>query len=300
MRETAEVAIIGGGVIGLATALRLTADGREVVVIEPNEPGSGASYGNAGTIADYAIIPVGTPAVLSNLPALLLDRDSPLAIRRSALPALMPWLLRFAWGSLPAQAAANAATLARLLAGASDAWRELAANVEATDLIRQDGCLYLYASKSAFNAAASDIALRKRHGIEQVFVTADEVAALEPNLPPFEGGGVLFPDAMHLTDPGEMMRRLASAAANAGVRFVRAKAEALTRTGAAVSVWTGFSEVEARTAVIAAGARSKALAAQAGDNVPLDTERGYHIEFDMDAPPLSRPCCPTSDRKSVV
>jgi D-hydroxyproline dehydrogenase len=28
--------------------------------------------------------------------------------------------------------------------------------------------------------------------------------------------------------------------------------------------------------------------------VPLDTERGYHVEWDMDAPRLTRPCCPTS------
>src|SRR5277367_1854081 len=72
-----DIAIVGGGVIGLATALRLRGDGREVIVIEPNEPGSGASYGNAGTIADYAIIPVGTPAVLKSLLSLLLDANSP-------------------------------------------------------------------------------------------------------------------------------------------------------------------------------------------------------------------------------
>ncbi|ALN71883.1 hypothetical protein M673_04085 [Aureimonas sp. AU20] len=73
-----EIAIIGGGVIGLTTALQLRSDGHEVVLIEPNEPGSGASYGNAGTVADYAIIPVGTPAVLRNISSLLLDPDSPL------------------------------------------------------------------------------------------------------------------------------------------------------------------------------------------------------------------------------
>ena len=73
-RDSTEIAIIGGGVIGLATAMRLAAEGREVTLIEPNEPGSGASYGNAGTIADYAVIPVGTPAVLRNLPSLLFKR----------------------------------------------------------------------------------------------------------------------------------------------------------------------------------------------------------------------------------
>jgi glycine/D-amino acid oxidase-like deaminating enzyme len=72
-RQSVEIAIIGGGVIGLTAALRLTGEGREVLIVEPNEPGSGASCGHAGTIADYAVLPVGTPAVLRNLPSLLFD-----------------------------------------------------------------------------------------------------------------------------------------------------------------------------------------------------------------------------------
>ncbi len=46
--------------------------------------------------------------------------------------------------------------------------------------------------------------------------------------------------------------------------------------------------------MIAAGAHSRPLAAMAGDRVPLDTERGYHVEWDMAAPRLSRPSCPTA------
>ena len=88
-----EIAVVGAGVIGLAVAQRLRAAGREVVLIDPEAPGSGASYGNAGTIADYAVLPVGTPDVLRNLPSLLFDRNSPLSIRRAALPSLAPWLL---------------------------------------------------------------------------------------------------------------------------------------------------------------------------------------------------------------
>lgn len=63
-----DVAIVSAGIIGLAIAFRLAADGREVIVIDPNEPGSGASYGNAGTFAPYACAPVGNPDVLWNLP----------------------------------------------------------------------------------------------------------------------------------------------------------------------------------------------------------------------------------------
>jgi D-amino-acid dehydrogenase len=289
-----EIAIVGGGVIGLASAVRLAAEGREVTVIEPNEPGSGASYGNAGTIADYAVIPVGTPAVLRNLPSLLFDRDSPLSIRRSALPMLMPWLLRFAWQSLPRNAGRNAAAIAALLTDSLSGWRELAAEIGAGDLLKQNGCLYLYGSKPAFAAASADIALRRRHGIAQEFLSAGDVAALEPNLPPFEGGGLLFPHAVSFTDPGMMMKRLAEAARASGVRFIQARAERIRRSGGSVRITAEAFDIAAKTVIIAAGAHSKALAAEAGDRVPLDTERGYHIEFDMEAPPVSRPVCPTA------
>jgi glycine/D-amino acid oxidase-like deaminating enzyme len=251
-KDSTEIAIIGGGVIGLATSIHLAAEGRDVTVIEPNESGSGASYGNAGTIADYAVIPVGTPAVLRNLPSLLFNRDSPLSIRRSALLSLMPWLLRFAWEALPRNAERNAAAIAGLLADSLSGWRELAAEIGADDLLKQNGCLYLYASKQTFAAASSDIELRRRHGIAQEFLTADQVVTVEPNLPPFEGGGVLFPNAVNLTDPGEMMKRLAKAAAAAGVRFVAARAKRIERIDGGVRVGGDAFDLVAKTVVIAA------------------------------------------------
>ena len=102
-----EIAVIGAGVVGLTIAHRLALQGHDVVMLDPNDPGSGASYGNAGTIADYAVLPVGTPAVLKNLPQLLFDTSSPLSIRRAAILALAPWLLRFLRQSLPGAAARN-------------------------------------------------------------------------------------------------------------------------------------------------------------------------------------------------
>jgi hypothetical protein len=72
----------------LTIALELVDQGREVVLVDPGQPGMGASYGNAGTIAGYATSPVGTPDVLRALPSLLLSKTSPLAIRHRALPSL--------------------------------------------------------------------------------------------------------------------------------------------------------------------------------------------------------------------
>src|SRR4051794_31082604 len=139
-----ETAIVGAGVIGLATALQLLDDGHEVMLIDPNEPGSGASFGNAATIADYGCVPVGGPHVLRSLPRLLLDGESPLSLPPTALPAMLPWLLRFLRASLPKATAAGAAALAPLLARAGSAWERRWATLQCEDLMRRDGCLYLY------------------------------------------------------------------------------------------------------------------------------------------------------------
>ena len=51
IREHADIAVIGAGVVGLTIALDLVEAGHDVALVDPGPPGMGASYGNAGTIA---------------------------------------------------------------------------------------------------------------------------------------------------------------------------------------------------------------------------------------------------------
>ncbi|SFO50408.1 D-amino-acid dehydrogenase [Bradyrhizobium sp. Ghvi] len=287
-----DVAIVGAGIIGLAIAFRLAGDGREVVVVDPNEPGSGASYGNAGTLAPYACAPVGNPDVLRNLPSLLVDPDSPFAMRLAALPALIPWLSRFLWQALPVHARRNAYALADLLKDAMPAWRELAEEARLSDLLRFEGCLYLYRGRMPRDDGEWGARLRSELGVRQERLTPEEVARMEPALPP-AAGGIFFPDAAHTVDPAALTSRLAAAAAARGALFERARADRLEpQDGAMFRLVCGDRTIDARTVVLAAGAWSRPLAEQAGENIPLDTERGYHIEFAMDACPIKRPVSP--------
>ena len=290
---TTEIAVIGAGVIGLAVAEALLAEGHEVTLIDPAPPGMGASYGNAGTIADYAVMPVGTPDVLRNLPSLLFDKDSPLAIRRAALASLAPWLLRFARQSLPAAAARNAAAIAALVADACPRWEELASRIGGAQILQRRGCLYIYETAQGFQAAQADIAFRKTIGISAEMISPQALAAMEPALPEVAGGATFFPKAVFLSDPGQMVQLLAEHVL-AQATFVQAAATELHRNAGGVQIRGAGFQLQARKVVIAAGAHSRALARAAGDRVPLDTERGYHLEWDMPAPRLSRPTCPTS------
>jgi glycine/D-amino acid oxidase-like deaminating enzyme len=287
-----DVAVIGAGIIGLATTLRLAAAGREVVVIDPNEPGSGASWGNAGTLAPYACAPVGNPDVLRNLPGLLFNAESPLAIRLTALPGLVPWLSRFVRQSLPAAARRNGLALAGLLKEAMPAWRDLAGQAHVSNLLRYEGCLYLYREETLPKDAEWAARLRDEMGVRQHRLTAAEVGEMEPALPPV-AGGLFFPDAAHITDPAALTKRMAAEAELLGASFQRARVEQLApQNGGTIQLTCGDLTVDAHTIVLAAGAWSRSLALQVGDKIPLDTERGYHVEFDMDSPLIKRPVSP--------
>jgi D-hydroxyproline dehydrogenase len=288
-----DVAVVGAGVVGLAVALRLAAAGREVVLLDPNEPGSGASFGNAGTLASYACVPVGNPGMLRNLPRLLFDGDSPLSLRWAALPALAPWLVRFLRQSMPHRARANAIALAGLLSEALPAWQELAAEAGVSALLCQKGCLYLFRGANDFNGKAWDQTLRAELGVRQQILNPTELAALEPALPSIEGRAVLFPDAVHVIDPAALTQGLRREAERRGAVFHRAEVTGLDpQPDGQIRLSGPGMSLAARIVVIAAGAWSRPLALQAGDAVPLDTERGYHLEFAMPTPPVSRPVCP--------
>ncbi|EGJ20785.1 D-amino acid dehydrogenase [Cereibacter sphaeroides WS8N] len=290
---SSDTVVIGGGVVGLTIALTVARRHRSVILLDPEEPGSGASYGNAGTIADYAVLPVGTPDVLRQLPSLMFDRNSPLAIRHMALPSLAPWLARFLRQSLPAPARRNAQAIAALLGSATRSWEDLAVEVEGTALLNRRGCLYAYETPQAARAAETDMTFRRTLGVTVELLSAAEFAAMEPSLPPM-AGAAYFPKAIFLSDPGRMVALIAEAARKAGVQIVKARATGLERRVDGVIVSGRGLQIHGRRAVIAAGAHSRALALRAGDRVPLDTERGYHIEWDMAQPPLTRPTCPTA------
>ena len=160
-----DIVIVGAGVVGLTSALTLQRLGRSVVVFDPSPPGSGASFGNAGTIADFAIAPVGSPALLKQLPSLLFDRQGPFSIRQGAMAALLPWLAQFAWQSLPAYSANNMRAIAALTLDAGARWQGLAADLEAGHLIQNKGCLYVFNNEARYQAGRQDMRLRQALGV---------------------------------------------------------------------------------------------------------------------------------------
>ena len=284
-----DIAIVGAGFIGLASAAALMRDGHRVTLFDPAGVGQGASFGNAGTFAHYACIPVNNPSVFRDLPRFLLSNDSPFRLRWGYLPHLAPWLVRFMMSSLPRRYEASAGALAALLGRAQDGYAPLLAAPELARFVRQRECLYLYSNASSFNAARPALELRKSLGVAFDVLSGDDIRALEPSLAPIFERGVLFSDSWHFSDPQGFLLALYEQLSTQGLKLERAAVSAVQATTDGASLTVDGSARSFSHVVIATGARSAQFARQCGDVVPLDTERGYHVRYPGTQQLISRP-----------
>ena len=281
--------VVGAGIVGLCCARFLQCDGHQITVVDPREPGAGASFGNAGIIATCQVQPIAMPGILSRLPLMLLDPEGPVVLRWCYLPRIAPWLLKLVAAARPQRVGEIAAALAALLAGAMPAYDALLRAAGATDLVRRPGWLKVYASSQAFAETGAERALLGRHGVRFDILTADEICQLEPALAPLFGHGLLFPDCGLVLDPKRLVDALAGAFVADGGVFLRERVTGFALAAGRKAVLTERSHHGTDAIVLAAGAWSRPLAAQLGARVPLDTERGYHLMFDTPTATLGRP-----------
>jgi glycine/D-amino acid oxidase-like deaminating enzyme len=293
------VIVIGAGFIGLTAALTLLRDGHRVTIVDRSPPLDGSdyrhacSYGNACTIAPHGVVPVATPGVAWRVPGMLANPLGPLAIDWKYLPRLAPWLLGFLSASRATKVERIAATLSRLLKQADAAWRPLMEEAGAMDLREEHGCLYLYKSNADRADSDRDADFRARHGVNLARLSADDIRALEPNLPANYAGGVLFKDAYVVSSPEQLARRLAKAVLARGGRFIAGDVRGLRIDAESATAVLADEALGADRIVVAAGAWSKSLGASIGDHIRLDTERGYHVLFPKGRGLLRRPVCYT-------
>ena len=228
MADKKKVAVIGAGMVGMATASYLQRDGHDVVVIDPQPPGQGASFGNAGCFNPSSIVPVATPDTWKNIPKYLFDPLGPLRIRWSYLPALAPWLIRLVRSGTSDRIEAQARALKTILGPCLEALLPLARNAGVEDLVARNGILIAYRSQASWDADANAWAIRKRNGIQWEELDADELRQFDPNLSRDFTRGKLVPNNGHCLDPGGLVTAMAEAVQRDGGIFLRRRATGFT------------------------------------------------------------------------
>ncbi len=274
------VVIIGAGIVGAASAIELLRGGHQVTIVEPGEPGGeqAASYGNGTLLNPSSVIPMSSPGLWKKVPGYLADPLGPLTIRCRYLPKLLPWLRRFiSAGATEAKVAATAHALAPLLADAPAYHRKLAEEAGVGHLIARQGVMFAFPDRAAFAAESLSWRLRRETGTTWLELDEDELRQREPTLDRRYKFAVLVEENGQCRDPGTYVAALVSHAVSLGAELRRSRATGFRIDARRLrAVETEDGEIVCDKAVIAAGARSGALAAAAGDAVPLETERGYH------------------------
>lgn len=275
------IGIVGAGIVGSSCALALAREGHQVTVFEPEVPGGphAASHGNGGWISPASILPMSTPGLWKKIPGYLLDPQGPLTLRASSLPALLPWLWRFLRaGSTWEQVRVTAAALHRLLHDAPQRHRELAHSAGASHLLQHNGLLYLYPDRRAFEADALVWQIRREHGLPWVELQGDALRAQAPAVPHGPQLGVWVTSGAWCSDPGQYVQRLSEAAQRQGAQYHRARVQRLLiEHGVCSGVVTDGGSFSLDRVLITAGIDSPSFARQAGDALPMASERGFHV-----------------------
>lgn len=122
------VCIIGGGVIGLATAYALVREGFDVTLIEAQPTlGSQTSFANGGQLSYRYVAPLADAGVPWQALGWMLRADSPLKLRPRMDPAQWRWLASFVGacrGSVNQRNGAHLLRLALLSQATLQQWRE--------------------------------------------------------------------------------------------------------------------------------------------------------------------------------
>lgn len=281
--------VVGGGIVGLSSALALVERGLAVTLLDDAPERPPASWGNVGHIAIEQGDPLASIANILSLPRRLALFGGPASFPLGAVGTWLPFGLRLMAAATPGRFARGQAALSALLGRALPAWRERIARLGREDLLREGG--HIVAWESAASATAGRKAAARAMGVP---VAPRDVA---PPLMQILRGFVSAPiaDAVRwegtasVADPGAVLTALRAAFVAAGGRVCTAIADRDT-----------VRSSDAEVIVVAAGVRSRTLMEGLGHSVPIVAERGYHLQSANARWPAGLPPVIFEDRSIVV
>lgn len=273
--------IVGAGVIGTTIAYNLQRRGIDVILIDRDAPGKGASFGNMACVAVTEFMPSSRPGVWAQMPKWLLDPEGPVRFRPTYVPKMLPWALRFLAASRPAKLKDLEAAGAALCHRVYDDLLELLDNTQLTHLLTEEGSISLYLDDRELHADREHIRLMERFGFRHHVMDGKDARDLEPALSDKIRHAILLPDNRTIRDPYQLVTAVFDRFITEGGRFESGEVVGFDERNGAV---TGVRLEDGRTisgdaTVLAAGAYTGRLSRLLNEPIPLETERGYHTQI---------------------
>ncbi len=284
--KRADVLIIGGGVVGLSTALFVARAGAEVIVVERDRIPCGAAYGNAGLLVPSHCAPLPGPGMLAQGLRAMLSAESALSVNlRAGLSGggameMARWLLGFRRACTQARFDAAVEVYRELARESFSIHREFAAGDDADYEFDETGLYHLYLTSEAFREGQADAESLAAHGILSETISGEALRDADPAIGEKVVGAVVNrPDSR--INPARFLQWLADRAEAAGARLL-SETEVFGVSGGngrGRRVLTTRGPMAADQIVIAAGAWTGAVARMMGSRVPIEGAKGYSLTF---------------------
>ena len=269
--------------IGVCCAYFLAKEGADVTLVERDEVGGAASFGNAGTIAP-GHPPLNKPGRIRRSLLELLNPKSPLYIPVRWDPGLFRWLWAFRTFCTDHHLAASMAALAPLGHASLDLFDDLVASENLACNYERSGYYEICRTKEGLAEVTRDGAMMRQYGYHPREMSGDELREIEPAILEAVVGGVYFPEAA-TCDPHRFVLELADRSVLRGARIEtgRGVSEILSTGGAVRGVRLEDGEIlDAEAVVLATGSYSASLTRKFGLRLPVRAGKGYHRDLEIE------------------
>lgn len=277
--------VLGGGMVGVSTALHLQRLGWSVVVVDRKAPGQETSYGNAGIIQSEQARPVAMPYDIASLLEIAFGRTNDVRYDLVSLPRHVRPLMRYWWNSLPNQHHKISDIYSRLIAQATPTHQEFIVASGAGNLVRRDGFRVVHRDQASLEADLKEAEeVNKAYGVKFKPLTPNELARAEPGLSNTGVGGLQWLEPWTVSDPGSLVTAYADLFVRLGGTITHGDATTLQTDGKGWSVMTEQGKVDAEAVVVALGPWSPEFLKPYGYDIPMVRKRGYHRHYSGGAP----------------
>jgi D-amino-acid dehydrogenase len=284
-----KVLVLGGGVIGVASAYYLAKAGHEVEVVERQAgPALETSFGNAGEVSPGYSAPWAGPGVPVKAIKWMLMHHSPLVIWPLLDPAMWRWGAMMLANCTERAYAVNKSRMVPIAEYSRDCLKALRAETGIAYDDRAQGTLQLFRTQKQLDGIGGDVAVLQQYGVPFEVLDRAGFCRVEPALRRTQDK---FVGALRL--PGDetgdcflFTNRLAEMARALGVTFrFDTTVEHIERSGGAISaVRTSAGRLTADRYLLAMGSFSPKWLKPLGIDIPVYPVKGYSITVPITDP----------------
>lgn len=273
------VVIVGGGVIGTASAHYLSRAGFRVTVLDQAGMGQACSHGNCGLVCPSHVLPLAEPGAVRSALKGMLSPEAPFSIRPRADLRLWSWLWHFAWRCNQGDMLQAACGIQALLESSLSEYVSLVEGERLDCEWQRRGLLFVYRSPQALAAyTETDQLLSETFHAPARRLDARELLELEPSLKPDVAGAWFYDHDAHLR-PDKLLTNWRARLTAAGVEFrENVNVTGFVRNdGHATGVQTSQGEIAGDRILVATGALTPFLETELGCRIPIQPGKGYSL-----------------------